>query len=175
MKIAKAKVLLLNNTYEPIGIIPVKNVLRKILKGSSSFYVDSYYQEPYMHGEIEIKIPAVVRLTYYIRPKKSTRKVNGRKRDIFKRDSYTCVYCGFAGDDKELTLDHVVPRSRGGDNTSYNLVTACFPCNNKKGDKLPEELGIKVNKSLLASNLNLSAMMSAARTVPEWRQYLYIE
>jgi|TARA_R110000868_G_scaffold45913_9_gene152099 5-methylcytosine-specific restriction endonuclease McrA len=80
--------------------------------------------------------PVIIRLLNYIRYRRTSLKVN-RKR-IFKRDKSTCQYCG---SHKNLTIDHIIPRSRGGKNTWKNLVTCCSRCNVTKGDKTPKEWG----------------------------------
>ena len=68
-------------------------------------------------------------------------KINRNR--VFKRDNYECVYCGSK---KSLTIDHVIPKSKGGDNSWNNLVTCCSPCNRIKGDKTPEQAGMKMIK-----------------------------
>ena len=82
--------------------------------------------------------PHVIRLVNYVRvPRTVKRKIS--RRALFARDGWRCVYCGSAG---RLTLDHVVPRSRGGDSVWENVVTSCAPCNLRKADRLVEEVGL---------------------------------
>lgn len=82
--------------------------------------------------------PAVLRLRYYIKPKEY-RRVRLSRENIFLRDHYQCQYCGVDFSYKELTLDHVMPISRGGPKSWKNLVTACHKCNHKKGSRTPGE------------------------------------
>lgn len=169
------RVLVLNSAFEPIRIIKAKNALCKLIGGSTSFYVEAYYDEPYVHFGLEFKVPSVIRLKKYIHFKKALGSAHtGRKKKIFERDRYKCVYCGYAGTTDELTLDHVIPKSKGGDSTNHNLVTSCRLCNNKKGDKSLEEMGYRLNKGLLAANVNLAALIGSASEVPEWKPYLFI-
>ena len=87
--------------------------------------------------------PHVIRLVQYVRvPQPDKRKIS--RRALFARDGWSCVYCGTAGG--RLTLDHVVPRSRGGDSNWENVVTACAPCNLRKGDRLPEEVSMAMRR-----------------------------
>jgi 5-methylcytosine-specific restriction endonuclease McrA len=85
--------------------------------------------------------PLIIRLLRYINYRGNGMRVNRQK--VFKRDEYQCVYCG---SQKELTIDHVQPRSRGGRNTWTNLVTCCSKCNHKKGNKTPEEANMKLRR-----------------------------
>lgn len=86
----------------------------------------------------DFSVPAVLRLRYYIKPKQF-RRVRLSRENIFLRDNYTCQYCHDTFPYKELTLDHVMPVSRGGPKSWKNLVTACHKCNHKKGSRTPRE------------------------------------
>lgn len=94
-------------------------------------------------GLWEINVPLVVMLRggRYIRPQV---KVRLSRKALFIRDQYTCMYCGFEGDAGNLTMDHVVPRSRGGVSTWENVVTACRGCNQKKGSRLLRDTGMQL-------------------------------
>lgn len=173
MNLLNKKVLLLNNTYEPLAILPVKKVLKKLLKGSNSFYVEDYYENLFFSEKHKIRIPSVVRLTYYLNVKKTIKSASGKKHKIFARDSWICVYCSKACTPDELTLDHVVPKSKGGDSSSSNLVTACKGCNNLKSDRSDVEFGFTISKALLKSNINLALLINTAKKNPQWRKYIY--
>lgn len=173
MKLLKKKVLLLNNTYEALAIMPVKKVLKKLMSGSTSLHVLEYYEEVIETPSQVVKLPSVVRLTWHLNLKKNVKSQAGKKAKIFARDQYVCFYCNKACTTQELTLDHIVPKSKGGDSSAYNLISACKSCNSWKNDFLPEELGITIPKSLLHSNINLAMLVSSARQNPEWRKYLY--
>lgn len=89
------------------------------------------------------RLPAVMRLKQYIRPYLSL-SVRLSRQNIFLRDSHTCQYCRAKFSEKRLTIDHVVPLSKGGRHEWTNVVTACSSCNNKKGDKSPEKSGLRL-------------------------------
>lgn len=167
------KVLVLNQTYEPLSIVPLRKVLKKIIAGSESFYVEK------TNGTVQgqnktYPIPSVIRLKAYVKFRKTnTRLTASKKSKIFQRDSYKCIYCGYAGSRDELTLDHVLPKSRGGDDTPFNLVTACYKCNNRKGDRTPEEAGLFLNKTVLKSNIDMHSLLSSMRSNPDWKEFLY--
>ena len=176
MSILKKKVLLLNQSFEPLAILPVKKVLKKLIKGSKSFYVEEWYEDlVFETPNHKIPVPSVVRLSYYLSVKKASKISVGKRNKIFSRDQYCCFYCGKACETKELTLDHVIPKSRGGDSSSYNLVSCCKPCNNSNGDITAEEFGFKLPKALLHSNINFALLVSSAKTNPQWKKYLFIE
>lgn len=130
-------VLVLNSDYSPLNVTTLQRGFVLVDKGKA---------EVIKKGENDIVTsvgnfvrPLVIRLLNYIRFRPKTIKVN-RKR-IFKRDGYSCQYCGSK---RNLTIDHVIPRSRGGTNTWKNMVTCCFRCNSYKGDKTPSEANMKL-------------------------------
>jgi CRISPR/Cas system Type II protein with McrA/HNH and RuvC-like nuclease domain len=130
-------VLVLNSDYSPLNVTSLQRGFVLVDKGKA---------EVIKKGENDIVTsvgnfvrPLVIRLLNYIRFRPKTIKVN-RKR-IFKRDGYSCQYCGSK---RNLTIDHVIPRSRGGTNTWKNMVTCCFRCNSTKGDKTPSEANMKL-------------------------------
>ena len=125
-------VLVLNYDYTPLnvtsirrGFVLVDKGKAEVVKSDESPIITSY--------KIYIR-PVIIRLLKYI--KYQTRGLRANRTRIYKRDSHECVYCGSK---KDLTLDHVLPKSRGGGNEWTNLVTSCFNCNLKKGNKTPDE------------------------------------
>jgi 5-methylcytosine-specific restriction endonuclease McrA len=112
----------------------------------------------------------VIRLVQYVRvPRAAQRKIS--RRALFARDEWSCVYCGTSGG--RLTLDHVVPRSRGGDSVWENVVTACAPCNLRKGDRLPEEASMKMRRAPRPPAAVLFIRLAAPSGLPtSWRPYL---
>jgi 5-methylcytosine-specific restriction endonuclease McrA len=91
------------------------------------------------------------------------------------RDRYTCQYCGANGSAANLTLDHVIPRSRGGGSSWENLTTCCHPCNNKKGNRTPEEAGMKLARAPRPFTLHTSRhlMRLLGHGDQQWRKYLF--
>ena len=113
--------------------------------------------------------PHVIRLVQYVRvPRAIQRKIS--RRALFARDGWRCVYCGTSAG--RLTLDHVVPRSKGGESIWENVVTACAPCNLRKGDRLLEESGCTCS-GRRGRRRRCSSSTSATPTIPHvWQQYL---
>lgn len=127
------KVLVLNATFEPINVCTVKRAIVLMLKNKASSLECS--SRTYHSAAAAIAVPNVIKLNYYVRvPRGDVRRVS--RRAVLARDSHSCQYCGSRS---HLTIDHVVPRSRGGKSSWDNIVTSCAPCNSRKGDRLPRE------------------------------------
>ena len=165
-------VLVLNQNYEPLNICNAKRAL---------ILVDGGKAEVLEHGAGGIHTPSrvfpkpsVIRLVYLI--KRPRPRVKLSRREIFHRDHYTCQYCGTKS--KELTIDHVVPRHRGGKHTWENLVSACRGCNHRKGGKTLEESRMKLlrlpyepkNNSYYILYQHLQSYDSWSKFVPEWEK-----
>ena len=131
------RVLVLNSDYTPLNVTDLRRGFILVSKGKAEIVKEDTKKIITTIGEFVR--PLIIRLVNYVRFRRGAIKV-GRRR-IFKRDSYQCGYCGSG---KNLTIDHIIPRSRGGDNSWKNLVTSCGRCNNNKGDKTPEEAGMKL-------------------------------
>jgi len=131
-------VLVLNSSYEPINVCAARRALVLVLKGVAA-------AEEHSIGHVHsarhaIRVPSVIRLLEYRRIPHQTRALS--RKNILMRDRYTCQYCHKTLNSSELTLDHVIPRSRAGETTWENLVACCHPCNNRKGSRTPEEAGM---------------------------------
>ncbi len=136
--------LALNASFEPLTMLPTRRALRLVLDRKAEILeVDE--SRVYRSEREELPAPLVIRLVRFVHvPRKFRRQVTNTF--LFARDRYTCQYCGrpraeLRGRDF-LTRDHVIPLSRGGLNTWDNVLTACSPCNNRKGNRLPEEAGM---------------------------------
>ena len=113
--------------------------------------------------------PHVIRLVTYVRvPRSVQRKIS--RRALFARDGWRCVYCGTSGG--RLTLDHVVPRSRGGESVWENVVTSCSPCNLRKGDKLLHEAAMALGRPPKPPAPVLFIRLAAPRVPSGWEPYL---
>ena len=132
------KVLVLNASYEPLNITSWRRAAVLIIKGKAE-RVEHNGKTLYS----DFLLPTVIRLRYYVRV--PYKEIPLTRRNILHRDSYTCQYCGYTGD--ELTLDHVIPRSRKGGETWENMVTACVRCNVKKGNRTPKEANMPLRNS----------------------------
>lgn len=131
------QVLVLNFDYTPINVTSMKRGFNLVYKGKAEV-IKSDVNDLIAGVKRYIK-PIIIRLLNYI--KHHTRSYRPNRVRVYKRDNYECVYCGSS---THLTLDHVIPKSRGGKNTWDNLVTSCFKCNLRKGDKTPEEAKLKM-------------------------------
>jgi hypothetical protein len=125
-------VLVLNYDYTPLNITSIRRGFVLVDKGKAEVIKSD--ESPIITGYKTYVRPLIIRLLKYIRH--HVRTLRASRPRIYKRDNYECVYCG---SNKNLTLDHVMPKSRGGGNEWTNLVTSCFKCNLKKGSKTPEE------------------------------------
>jgi len=159
------RVLVLNAAYEVLGLASIKRSVLLVLSGGAEMLSES---GRYLHTpSTRIPVPSVIRLKRLVRRGPSRIPLN--RRNILRRDRYTCQYCGRQGG--ELTVDHVLPRSRGGRSTWENLVAACRSCNLKKGDRTPEEAGMRLLKLPRAPKAPL--FLSDLKEVPEdWQPYL---
>jgi 5-methylcytosine-specific restriction endonuclease McrA len=135
-----SRVLVLNFDYTPLNVTSVQRGFVLVTKGKAE--VVRSVENPIITGYNKYVRPVIIRLLKYIRHRTRLNKPNRNR--IYKRDGYECVYCGSK---KHLTLDHVLPKSRGGSNEWTNLVTCCSKCNRQKDNKTPEEAKMSMNKS----------------------------
>jgi 5-methylcytosine-specific restriction endonuclease McrA len=133
-------VLVLNASYEPINVCAARRALVLVLKGVAAAEEESI---SFVHSaRSKMQLPSVIRLLEYRRIPHQTRALS--RKNILMRDRYTCQYCHRTLPSGELTLDHVVPRSRAGDSAWENLVACCHSCNNRKGNRTPDEAGMRL-------------------------------
>src|SRR4030081_941558 len=112
--------------------------------------------------------PTVIRLVSYVRvPRYHARKIT--RRAVFARDGFRCQYCGTSG---RLTVDHVVPRSKGGGSSWDNIVTSCAPCNLRKGDALPRQAGMQLRKQPRTPSATVFIHVASPTIPVAWQQYL---
>lgn len=164
-------VLVLNATFEPINVTAVRRALVLLLKGVAQ-------AEEHNHAEVHsasasMRVPSVIRLLTYRRIPQQTRALS--RKNILLRDRNTCQFCGRTLPASELTLDHVIPRSRGGLSTWENLVTCCYRCNNRKGNHTPEEVGLRLVRRPRPFTLHTSRqlMRLMGHQDEKWRKYLF--
>jgi len=164
-------VLVLNASYEPIHVCVARRALVLVLKGVASAEELSNWQ---VHSASRaVSVPSVIRLLEYRRIPRQTRSLS--RKNILLRDRHTCQYCSQIFSPIELTLDHVIPRSRGGKSSWENLVTCCRRCNNCKGDRLPEEASMLLKRRPRPFSLHTSrSLMRQLGSYQEtWRKYLF--
>jgi 5-methylcytosine-specific restriction endonuclease McrA len=161
------QVLVLNASFEPLNVCSMRRAYVLVYKGKAE--VIEALEHPIRTSTSTYERPHVIRLVTYVRvPRTFQRKIS--RRALFARDGWRCVYCGTAGG--RLTLDHVVPRSRGGDSVWENVVTSCAPCNLRKGNRLLEEVAMVLAVRPKAPNPSLFIQLAAPSIPDGWRQYL---
>lgn len=167
----KYKVLVLNSDYHPINICSVRRAFNLILKGNAEL-VHDHKDNPIVSGAYTFPRPSIIRIKTYVHL--PYRKINISKYNVFKRDGFKCLYCGEAGSGKvQLTLDHVIPKSKGGLSTWDNLATACSPCNRKKGDRSVAEAGYTLAYKPYKPNILVFLRDFNGVDDPAWKKYLY--
>lgn len=169
--VLQAPVLVLNASYEPINITPVRRAVVLVFKGVATTEEEN---GNFIHSaRMAIRAPSVIRLCEFRHIPRQTRALS--RKNILLRDRYTCQFCGRVFPASELTLDHVIPRSRGGRTDWDNLVACCHACNNRKGDRLPEEAGLKLLRPPRPYTLHTSRqlMRIIGKSDERWRKYLF--
>src|SRR5262249_39938871 len=169
------KVLLLNASYEPLSVVTAPKALTLVFRRVAEVLeIDKGHVLRSAHFVFDV--PSVIRLTQYIDVRSRKNRVTNRHR-ILARDHYRCQYCGKRGTAFDLTLDHILPRSRGGRTVAENLVAACKTCNNRKGDRTPEEarMPLLTNPAALFYGLERAELRQAAISRPEGKKNLFLE
>jgi len=162
-------VLVLNQSYEPLNICRVRRAVVLIYQNKAEMLENG---SGFIHSiSGEFPVPSVIRLASMIRRRpRSERKLT--RLEVFKRDRHTCQYCG--KESRQLTLDHIIPRYRGGQHTWENVVSACVPCNRRKAGKTPKEAGMKLicqpSQPRVISLFYIPAYYTSIRS--EWQKYL---
>lgn len=162
-------VLVLNQSYEPLNICRVRRAVVLIYQNKAEMLENG---SGFIHSiSHEFPVPSVIRLAAMIkRPHRSERKLT--RLEVFKRDQQTCQYCG--KETRQLTLDHVSPRSRGGQHTWDNVVSACIPCNRRKAGRTPKEAAMRL--TCQPSRPRHSGLFYIPAHYPqawsEWQKYL---
>jgi len=165
------RVLVLNSTYEPINVCTTRRAIVLVLKGIARAEERS---ERFFHSSrTAIPVPSVIRLIEYVHIPFERKSLS--RKNILLRDHNTCQYCARIYAPSELTLDHVIPKSRGGHSNWDNLVACCKRCNNRKGNALPDEAGMRLIKRPQAFSLhvNRQIMRYLGRSDAAWRKYLF--
>lgn len=173
----KGKVLLLSQHFEALNVISMERAIRLMLRPWNTAYAVLETDNPIRTPTGEMfKAPSIIRLSQYENIRENIRKSKTKRITVYTRDNFTCQYCGVKPGVGKLTLDHVLPESRGGATEPDNLVAACKPCNNKKADKTPEEAGMKLLKPLKSFDIGIDRIMAQywSEFRPEWRDYLYL-
>ncbi|MBI3912654.1 MAG: HNH endonuclease [Chloroflexi bacterium] len=164
-------VLVLNATYEPLNIVSVQRAIVLLLKDKAE--VVEAAQQKIRAERLAMDWPLVIRLVTFV-PIPRRLPLPLSRRTVLARDLYTCQYCGGRPHKTELTIDHVIPRSRGGTTLWENVVTACGPCNRRKGDRTPEEARMKMLSHPVRPRFLAIVLMGEANAHMAWRKYLAV-
>lgn len=163
-------VLQLNQSFEPMSYTSVRRALCLVVNGKARII-----EEHDRNVHVDFPLPSVIRLNDYKHvPHKM--QILSRK-NILLRDRYVCQYCGIKFHPSVLTLDHVIPKSKGGPASWSNLVSCCGPCNRKKADKSLEESGLTLLRKPRPVSIHTSRFLirSMGLDEPKWKPYLYSE
>ena len=162
-------VLLLNFSYEALNTVTIERAVRLLFTGKAE--IVHGLDRPMRSASFEMRMPSIVRLLYFI--KRPMQRVGLTKKNVLLRDSYRCQYCGVRGS-SALTVDHVVPKSRGGASSWENLVAACSPCNSRKNDRTPKEAAMKLLRQPKRPRY-IPWIRIKKHTLPaEWGKYLFL-
>ena len=171
-----SRVLLLNFSYEPLGTVGVARAMCMVFRGA--VFVEEYDGDNVLHSPRAVwRVPSVIRLRSYINIRRRRQATAMKRARIYIRDKYRCQYCGEKRSAVELTLDHITPRAQGGESMAENLVSACIECNQRKGNRTPEQarMPLLTPQKLLRLGLDRVVLCHYAESKPEWKKYLFIE
>jgi 5-methylcytosine-specific restriction endonuclease McrA len=165
---SSGRVLVLNASYEPINVCTVRRAAVLILKNRAEVIEDGGFG---LRAEtLTLPRPVVIRLIAYVKIPRDAHRRKITRRAVFARDRWTCQYCGH--ERGNLTVDHVIPRSKGGASSWDNIVTCCAPCNRRKGDRLPHQVNMTPVRAPKAPSPTIFIHVATPRIPPAWEQYL---
>lgn len=160
-------VLVLNTTYEPLNVCSVRRALVLLFKGKAEVLEQS--GAAFRSERATYELPHVIRLQSYVHVPRRAAASRISRRAVFARDRHRCQYCG---SERHLTVDHVVPRCKGGPDTWDNLVTSCAPCNRKKGSLTPREASMHPRSSPSPPGPTVFIKLASPRIPVAWKPYL---
>lgn len=160
------RTLVLNAGYEPLGVVSFKRALVLVMNEKATV-IASDGEHPVFGSSGSWERPSVIILRRYVRIP-GGRSVPVSRRGVLRRDDHRCGYCGSSA----TTIDHILPRSRGGKDTWENLVACCLRCNNQKGDRTPSEMNWTLAVAPKAPHGTSWLVRGVERGVPDWEEYL---
>lgn len=160
------RTLVLNAGYEPLTVVSFKRALVLVMNDKASV-IEHVVNDPVRAGRSAYERPVVILLTRYVRVP-SARRVPVSRRGVLRRDGHLCGYCGKTA----ATIDHVMPRSRGGRDSWENLVACCLKCNNIKSDRTPQEMGWALRMIPRPPYGTGWTVRGSERRDPRWEPYL---
>lgn len=157
----------MNATFEPINVCTVRRAVVLLLKDKAEVIEHGDWQ---LHSATHtIAGPVVIRLVTYVRIPRGTHRRKITRRAVFARDNWTCQYCGSRS---SLTVDHVVPRSKGGLSSWENIVASCAPCNRRKGNALPRQAGMRLLRQPRTPSAHVFIQVASPSIPAAWQAYL---
>ena len=163
------KVLLLNQSYQPLMTLGAKRAI--ILSFTDKVEVLERYLDEIRSINLSIYIPSVIRLKDYV--KLNQKKIPLSRKNILKRDNHICQYCNSKS--KFMTIDHIIPKDKGGRDSWENLVAACVPCNTKKGNKLLKDIDMILLKKPKAPSFLFNIQSELSNSQDSWKPYLFMK
>lgn len=165
--------LLLNVTFEPLKVVSWQRAMT--LWAQHKVEIVETHDREVRAVTFTFRLPSVVRLLRFVRPRQRQDYVPFTRANIFTRDDYRCQYCGQQFDSADLTYDHVIPAAQGGRRTWENIVTACVECNTAKDARTPAEAGMALLRAPRKPKATPALRVSVGlRRAPDsWRSYLY--
>ena len=159
-------VLILNQNYQPLNICTARRAVVLLGNGKAEMLVNG-------RGDVRtvsrsFPLPSVIRLIYMVKRPMVTRRLS--RRAVFYRDAFTCQYCGT--ETKNLTLDHIKPRSQKGPHVWENVVSACIPCNHRKAGRTPRQANMKLLRVPRAMKPNPYYLFHHRQILDEWREFI---
>jgi 5-methylcytosine-specific restriction endonuclease McrA len=165
---ARGRVLVLNASYEPLNVCTVRRAMVLLLKEKAEMLERG---EGVLRSEtMRLDRPEVIRLISFVRVPRDIHRRRITRKAVLARDGWTCQYCG--AHRPTLTVDHVIPRSRGGESVWENIVASCAPCNRRKGNRLPREIRMHPRKNPRPPGPTVFIRIAAPRTPKVWERYL---
>ena len=161
------RVLVLNATYEPINVCTVRRATVLLLKQKAELVERGKWTLRSEHTALPR--PVVIRLVTYVNVPRDTHRRKITRRAVFARDGWECQYCGAR---TSLTVDHVIPRSKGGGSGWDNIVASCAPCNRRKADRLPHQVNMHPRVKPRTPGAHIFIQLASPTIPATWRQYL---
>lgn len=161
------RVLILNQSYEPLTVCSPQKAMTLLYLFKADI-VETYPNTYIRSVNQSFPLPSIIRLSRYVRY--PFRNIEISRKNILKRDNHTCQYCGSK---HNLTIDHILPKSRGGGDSWENLTTACVKCNNRKGNRTPSEANMKLMNNAQKPNYIVFLKSTLGQIEENWKQFLY--
>ena len=167
-RLTSGRVLVLNASYEPLNVCTTRRAMILLLKEKAEMLERG---DGVLRSEtMSLDRPAVIRLISFVRVPRDIHRRRITRRAVLARDGWTCQYCG--SERPGLTVDHVIPRSRGGESVWENIVASCAPCNRKKGNRLPREISMHPRRHPRPPGPTVFIRIASPRVPSTWEPYL---